>query len=216
MLDQFKLRPGLIADANDEVLKIRVASVASSRFPPDNPGFDLSQTIVITSVDNGLGGVIPSNGNLQFGTFDNEVVRYAWNQNKTSYRREQERVEITARFVDGKVRLRFGRHHLEFFFETFNILLLNLAVGGAWPSHPDASTAFPQEYRIDYVRVYERRQDREPGGWGRGRRSGLRRRRIRRQQGRSQRGRLLGCDDRAGTVCQRQNRRCVGRRRVSR
>lgn len=33
-------------------------------------------------------------------------------------------------------------------------LLLNLAVGGAWPGYPDATTQFPQEYRIDYVRVY--------------------------------------------------------------
>lgn len=36
-------------------------------------------------------------------------------------------------------------------------ILLNLAVGGAWPGYPDASTEFPQEYRIDYVRVYPRR-----------------------------------------------------------
>ena len=33
-------------------------------------------------------------------------------------------------------------------------LLLNLAVGGLWPGYPDDTTAFPQEYRIDYVRVY--------------------------------------------------------------
>jgi len=35
-------------------------------------------------------------------------------------------------------------------------ILLNLAVGGAWPGYPDESTEFPQEYRIDYVRVYSR------------------------------------------------------------
>ena len=34
-------------------------------------------------------------------------------------------------------------------------LLLNLAVGGAWPGYPDNTTTFPQEYRIDYVRVYK-------------------------------------------------------------
>ncbi|AOS44357.1 Beta-glucanase precursor [Lacunisphaera limnophila] len=33
-------------------------------------------------------------------------------------------------------------------------LLLNLAVGGAWPGYPDATTQLPQEYRVDYVRVY--------------------------------------------------------------
>lgn len=38
-----------------------------------------------------------------------------------------------------------------------HFLLLNLAVGGAWPGYPDATTQFPQEYRIDYVRVYATR-----------------------------------------------------------
>ncbi len=33
-------------------------------------------------------------------------------------------------------------------------LLLNLAVGGLWPGYPDNTTQFPQEYRIDYIRVY--------------------------------------------------------------
>ncbi|HKB56797.1 MAG TPA: glycoside hydrolase family 16 protein [Lacunisphaera sp.] len=33
-------------------------------------------------------------------------------------------------------------------------LLLNLAVGGLWPGYPDATTQFPQEYRVDYIRVY--------------------------------------------------------------
>jgi beta-glucanase (GH16 family) len=33
-------------------------------------------------------------------------------------------------------------------------LLLNLAVGGLWPGYPDDTTQLPQEYRIDYVRVY--------------------------------------------------------------
>jgi beta-glucanase (GH16 family) len=35
-------------------------------------------------------------------------------------------------------------------------LLLNVAVGGAWPGDPDASTVFPQQMLVDYVRVYER------------------------------------------------------------
>ncbi len=62
-----------------------------------NPGYNLSQTITLTSLDNGLDGVTPSNGNLQYGTFDNEVVRYAWNQTRSSTKRDQERVEITGR-----------------------------------------------------------------------------------------------------------------------
>lgn len=62
-----------------------------------NPGYNLSQTITIASVGNGLGdGVTPSNGSLQYGTFDNEVVRYAWNRNDGDTVRAQERVELTA------------------------------------------------------------------------------------------------------------------------
>ena len=34
-------------------------------------------------------------------------------------------------------------------------LLLNLAVGGNLPGNPDETTVFPQEYVIDYVRVFE-------------------------------------------------------------
>jgi beta-glucanase (GH16 family) len=36
-------------------------------------------------------------------------------------------------------------------------LVLNLAVGGGLPGPPDASTRFPAELVVDYVRVYERR-----------------------------------------------------------
>ena len=34
-------------------------------------------------------------------------------------------------------------------------LLLNVAVGGAWPGDPDSTTVFPQQMLVDYVRVYQ-------------------------------------------------------------
>ena len=34
-------------------------------------------------------------------------------------------------------------------------ILLNLAVGGSWPGYPDDSSIFPQDFIIDYLRVYE-------------------------------------------------------------
>ena len=34
-------------------------------------------------------------------------------------------------------------------------LLLNVAVGGQWPGYPDGTTQFPQQMKIDYVRVYD-------------------------------------------------------------
>lgn len=33
-------------------------------------------------------------------------------------------------------------------------LILNLAVGGDWPGNPDATSVFPSEMLVDYVRVY--------------------------------------------------------------
>src|SRR5687767_8111457 len=35
-------------------------------------------------------------------------------------------------------------------------LILNVAVGGAWPGNPDATTVFPQRMLVDYVRAYKR------------------------------------------------------------
>ena len=34
-------------------------------------------------------------------------------------------------------------------------IILNLAVGGNWPGNPDQSTTFPQQFIIDYLRVWE-------------------------------------------------------------
>jgi len=35
-------------------------------------------------------------------------------------------------------------------------LIINVAVGGYWPGYPDATTVFPQQMLVDYVRVYQR------------------------------------------------------------
>jgi beta-glucanase (GH16 family) len=35
-------------------------------------------------------------------------------------------------------------------------LILNVAVGGKLPGNPDATTRFPQQMQVDYVRVYQR------------------------------------------------------------
>jgi beta-glucanase (GH16 family) len=34
-------------------------------------------------------------------------------------------------------------------------ILLNFAVGGNWPGSPDGTSSFPQQMRVDYVRVYK-------------------------------------------------------------
>ena len=43
-------------------------------------------------------------------------------------------------------------------------MLLNLAVGGNWPGNPDASTVFPQNLQVDWVRVYRRAGAVSPAG----------------------------------------------------
>lgn len=43
-------------------------------------------------------------------------------------------------------------------------LLLNVAVGGDWPGGPDASTSFPQQMQVDWVRVYVRNEAGEKPG----------------------------------------------------
>ncbi len=35
-----------------------------------------------------------------------------------------------------------------------NFLLINMAIGGDWPGSPDATTPFPAEMQVDYVRIY--------------------------------------------------------------
>ena len=36
-------------------------------------------------------------------------------------------------------------------------ILLNVAVGGDWPGAPDGTTVFPQQMRVDYVRVFKKK-----------------------------------------------------------
>jgi len=40
--------------------------------------------------------------------------------------------------------------HQEFFF------IFNVAVGGNWPGNPNETTVFPQQMRVDYVRVFQK------------------------------------------------------------
>jgi beta-glucanase (GH16 family) len=40
-------------------------------------------------------------------------------------------------------------------FEKPYFVILNLAVGGDWPGAPDATTAFPAQMKVDWVRIYK-------------------------------------------------------------
>jgi len=41
-------------------------------------------------------------------------------------------------------------------------IILNVAVGGAWPGNPDATTKFPQKMLVNYVRVYAKAEGKQP------------------------------------------------------
>ena len=42
----------------------------------------------------------------------------------------------------------------EWVFDHPFFMIMNVAVGGEWPGYPDHTTQFPQQLRVDYVRVY--------------------------------------------------------------
>lgn len=45
--------------------------------------------------------------------------------------------------------------HMSEFHQPF-FFIFNIAVGGRWPGSPDATTVFPQQMKVDYVRVFQR------------------------------------------------------------
>ena len=66
-------------------------------------------------------------------------------------------------YVDGKLyqtqtNWHTRKHEFPAPFDQNFYLVLNTAVGGNWPGNPDATTAFPQQFVIDYVRVFQRKK----------------------------------------------------------
>lgn len=51
-------------------------------------------------------------------------------------------------------------------FDKAYFLILNVAVGGQWPGYPDGSTQFPQQMKVDYVRVFDNGATGGGGGTG--------------------------------------------------
>ena len=56
-------------------------------------------------------------------------------------------------FIDGQLihRTASGIPH------TPHYLIINTAIGGAWPGDPDSTTVFPQFHDIDYVKVFQKK-----------------------------------------------------------
>lgn len=85
-----------------------------------------------------------TSGNLDFSQYHTYSVE--WDPNYIRW------------FVDGVQYNEFyianGTGNTEEFQRPF-FIILNLAVGGNWPGSPNASTPFPAQMLVDYVRVYQ-------------------------------------------------------------
>lgn len=79
---------------------------------------------------------------------DFHVYATEWTENKIEF------------YVDGKLYKTITPQNLpsgkKWVYDHPFFIILNLAVGGNWGGNPDATTVFPQEMAIDYVRVYRR------------------------------------------------------------
>jgi beta-glucanase (GH16 family) len=82
---------------------------------------------------------------LSSGTFadDFHLFSIEWNAEKILWKMDGEQFHVIDITPAG-----LSEFQGEFF------IILNLAVGGNWPGSPDATTVFPQELQVDYVRVY--------------------------------------------------------------
>lgn len=78
---------------------------------------------------------------------DYHVFELEWNASVIVWRLDG--AEFFRTSVDTALWPTMDEFHRNFF------LVLNLAVGGNWPGYPDATTVFPQQMRVDWVRVYQ-------------------------------------------------------------
>ena len=79
---------------------------------------------------------------------DFHVYRADWTENKIEF------------YVDGNLYKTITPQNLPagktWVYDHPFFMILNLAIGGNWGGAPDATTVFPGEMKIDYVRVYRR------------------------------------------------------------
>jgi beta-glucanase (GH16 family) len=83
---------------------------------------------------------------LSTGIFNDEyhVFSIVWDKQKIVWlldNIEYHVIDITPAGLD--------EFHKPFFF------IFNVAVGGRWPGKPDGETKFPQEMKVDYIRVFQ-------------------------------------------------------------
>jgi beta-glucanase (GH16 family) len=101
------------------------------------------------AASNGTRQLFGTNYTLPTGTFADKfhVFSLVW---------EADKLEI---FMDDISYYKFDKSKVGTAAYPFNeafFLLFNVAVGGDWPGSPDATTTFPQQMVVDYVRVFKK------------------------------------------------------------
>jgi beta-glucanase (GH16 family) len=120
--------------------------------------------------------IMEARGDLPYGV--SSALHYGWDYSSRQYRSEwyEGGANFQADFHDYTVEwevgtVRFyvdGVEHMRLYEPDVSIpstpksLILNLAVGGNYSGYPDASTPFPTNFDIDYVRVWQRPEPSPP------------------------------------------------------
>jgi len=83
---------------------------------------------------------------LSSGKYSDEfhVFSIIWDSNSIKWYRDDNLFQQIDISVSG----------LSEFQEAF-FFIFNVAVGGNWPGNPNSSTPFPQEMKVDYIRVFQ-------------------------------------------------------------
>jgi beta-glucanase (GH16 family) len=86
------------------------------------------------------------NTKLNSGTFNDEfhVFSIVWDAKKIVWYLDDKQFHVIDTTPAG-----LSEFQEEYF------LLVNLAVGGNWPGKPDGTTVFPQQFVVDYIRVFQ-------------------------------------------------------------
>lgn len=98
----------------------------------------------------GAGGIGDSY-TLPEGKFSDDYHTFTiiWDEDWISWYVDGERYNVLTRSIVENI------YQAEWVFDGDFFFIFNIAVGGLWPGYPDAATEFPQEMRVDYIKVYE-------------------------------------------------------------
>lgn len=119
------------------------------------PGYDW----IAGSVHGGTSSSAEINGSDQFHPTGFSAAAWhtygmVWSKGQIEYYVDDPSNGMYATFKSTDSQWTSGTNNMWPFDAGPQFLILNLAVGGDWPGSPDATTVFPSQMLVDYVRVY--------------------------------------------------------------